>query len=275
MSHASRGYLAARSRVSHIDGALMDLELSGKVVVVTGAGRGHGESMALALAKEGAIVVAVDIDGENARSVEREITRQGGMCAGRQLDITQAERVVQVMHETRERFGHIDVLINNACAPIRRVAFLDMDAAEWDQVMAVNLRGAFNCSQVVGRIMKEQRFGRMINISSFAAHLPAAGFAAYAASKAGLEALSKTVAGELGPFGVTAVYVRPGVVETEFTKPNHAGAVGERMRAAIAMGRFGTTEELADIICFLASPVAAYINGGPVTIDGGKYVCQF
>ena len=107
------------------------------------------------------------------------------------------------------------------------------------------------------------------------AELPAAGFAAYSASKAGLEALSKTVAGELGAFGVTAVYVRPGVVETEFTKAGHAGEVGEKMRSVIALRRFGTTEELATVICFLASPLAEYINGGPVTIDGGKYVCQF
>src|SRR5690606_38303818 len=94
-----------------------------------------------------------------------------------------------------KRFGRIDVLINNACAAIRRTPFLDMETSEWDQVIAVNLRGAFNCSQVVGRLMKAQGGGRMLNISSFAAGLPAAGFAAYSASKAGLEALSKTVAG--------------------------------------------------------------------------------
>jgi NAD(P)-dependent dehydrogenase (short-subunit alcohol dehydrogenase family) len=150
-----------------------------------------------------------------------------------------------------------------------------MDVSEWDQVIAVNLRGAFNCSQAAARIMKEQGDGRMINISSFAAGLPAAGFAAYSASKAGLEALSKIVSGELGAFGVTAVFVRPGVVETEFTKPGHAGQVGEKMRSAIASGRFGETDELARLICFLASPLSSYINGGPVPIDGGKYVCQF
>ncbi|MCC7040352.1 MAG: SDR family oxidoreductase [Burkholderiales bacterium] len=253
----------------------MDLQLSRKVVVVTGGGRGHGESMARALAREGASVVVADIDGENGMAVERDIVRQGGTCVAHQVDITQPERVLQMMQAVKDRFGRIDVLINNACAPIRRIPFLEMDVAEWDQVLAVNLRGAFNCSQAAGRIMKEQRSGRMINVSSFAAQLPAAGFAAYSASKAGLEALSKIVAGELGPFGVTAVYVRPGVVETEFTKPNHAGAVGDRMRSAIAMGRFGTTEELAGVICFLASPLAEYINGGPVTVDGGKYVCQF
>jgi len=253
----------------------MDLQLTGKVVIVTGGGRGHGESMSLALASEGAIVIVADINSENARNVLEEITRGGGIGAAYQMDVTQKSEVEHTVREVRERFGRIDILVNNACAPIRRVPFLDMDAAEWEQVIAVNLSGAFNCAQAVGRIMKEQKSGRMINISSFAAVMPAAGFAAYGASKAGMEVLSKTISGELGVFGVTAVYVRPGVVETPFTKPGHAGEVGEKMRSVIASHRFGTTEELARIICFLASPLAEYINGGPVTIDGGKYVCQF
>ena len=206
----------------------MDLQLSGKVVVVTGGGRGHGESMSLALADEGAKVVVLDVNGENARNVQERIAQRGCTGVGHQVDITQMPRVEEVMRATKERFGRIDVLVNNACAAIRRVPFLEMDVSEWDQVIAVNLRGAFNCSQAAARIMKEQGDGRMINISSFAAGLPAAGFAAYSASKAGLEALSKIVSGELGAFGVTAVFVRPGVVETEFTKPGHAGQVGEK-----------------------------------------------
>ncbi|MBV2179756.1 MAG: SDR family oxidoreductase [Castellaniella sp.] len=253
----------------------MDLQLSGKVVIVTGGGRGHGESMALALAAEGAVVVVADLNGENASAVEQEILRRGGVAVAHAVDVTSMSAVEALVGAIRQRFGRIDVLVNNACAAIRRIPFLEMDASEWDQVMAVNLRGAFNCSQAVGRVMKVQGAGRMINISSFAAGLPAAGFAAYSASKAGLEALSRTVSGELGAFGVTAVYVRPGVVETEFTRPGHAGEVGEKMRSVIASRRFGTTEELAGVICFLASPLAEYINGGPVTVDGGKYVCQF
>lgn len=253
----------------------MDLQLSGKVVIVTGAGRGHGESMALALAKEGATVVVADLNRDNALKVLAQIENEGGAGAAFQLDVTQFPAVEEMVHLVKKKFGKVDVLINNACAAIRRTPLLSMDIAEWDQVIAVNLRGAFICSQVVGRVMKDQRAGRMINISSFAAGLPAAGFAAYSASKAGLEALSRTVAGELGAYGVTAVYVRPGVVETEFTKPGHQGDVGEKMRSVIASGRFGTTEELARIICFLASPLAEYINGGPITVDGGKYVCQF
>lgn len=253
----------------------MDLQLSGRVAIVTGGGRGHGESMSRALAKHGAVVAVVDINGDEAQKVQGDIERDGGVSAAYQVDVRQMSAVQAMVDDVTRRFGRIDILINNACAAIRRVPFVDMERAEWDQVLAVNLTGAFNCSQAVGRVMKEQRSGRMINISSFAAGLPAAGFAAYSASKAGLEALSKTVAGELGEFGITAVYVRPGVVETEFTRPGHAGEVGEKMRSVIASRRFGTTDELARAICFLASPLAEYINGGPIPIDGGKYVCQF
>lgn len=253
----------------------MDLQLSGRVAIVTGGGRGHGESMSRALAKHGAVVAVVDINGDEAQKVQGDIERDGGVSAAYQVDVRQMSAVQAMVDDVTRRFGRIDILINNACAAIRRVPFVDMERAEWDQVLAVNLTGAFNYSQAVGRVMKEQRSGRMINISSFAAGLPAAGFAAYSASKAGLEALSKTVAGELGEFGITAVYVRPGVVETEFTRPGHAGEVGEKMRSVIASRRFGTTDELARAICFLASPLAEYINGGPIPIDGGKYVCQF
>lgn len=253
----------------------MDLELHGKSAIITGAGRGHGESMALALAHEGVSVAVVDINEENARQVQAKIEAQGGKALAWAIDVTDETAVSGLMQDVKEKFGSLDILVNNACAAIRRVPFLTMSVDEWDQVIAVNLRGAFNCMQAAGRIMKDQRSGRIINISSFAAGLPSAGFAAYSASKAGLEALSNTVAGELGEYGVTAVTVRPGVVETEFTRPGHAGEVGEKMRSAIALGRFGETEELARVICFLASPLAQYINGGPVPVDGGKYVCQF
>lgn len=253
----------------------MDLELSGKSVVVTGAGRGHGQSMALALAREGAAVAVADINGENARQVQMQIEQLGGKAVAFKVDVTNMSAVAEMMHGVQEKFGRIDVLVNNACASIRRVPFLEMSTQEWDQVIAVNLRGSFNCTQAAGRLMQAQGGGRIISISSFAAGLPAAGFAAYSASKAALEALSDTVAGELGKHGVTAVTVRPGVVETDFTRPGHAGEVGEKMRSVIALGRFGETEELARVICFLASPLSQYINGGPVPVDGGKYVCQF
>jgi 3-oxoacyl-[acyl-carrier protein] reductase len=179
-----------------------------------------------------------------------------------------------MIEEVIAEFGTIDVLINNACAPIRRTPFLEMDIEEWRQVFKVNLDGTFICSQVVAEVMKKNLKGKIINISSFAAYLPAVGFAAYSASKAGIELLSKTIAGELGQFGINVIFIRPGVIETEITKKWHEGEAGERMLKPIALKRFGDPKELADLVVFLASDKADYITGGPISIDGGKYVVQ-
>jgi 3-oxoacyl-[acyl-carrier protein] reductase len=252
----------------------MELGISGKVAIVTGGGRGHGEAISLAMAKEKAIVVVADINGESAEKVQKEIASIGGEAMAFQVDIRQAHQVEKMMVETEKQFGQIDILINNACAPIRRIPFMELELSEWINVIEVNLTGTFICSQEAAKIMMKKGKGRIINISSFAANLPAAGFAAYSASKAGIEGLSKTVAGELGKYGISTIFVRPGVMETEFTKPLHQGAVGEKMLSSIPLGRFGTTEELANLIVFLVSDVASYINGGPIPIDGGKYIIQ-
>lgn len=253
----------------------MDLGISGKVVIVTGGGRGLGEATSLALAKEEAIVVIADINGPAADRVSKEIFGRGGKAMAFPVDITQARQVEQMMGEVERQFGQIDVLVNNACAPIRRVPFTEMELAEWTNVVQVNLTGTFICSQAVSRIMLKKGKGRIINISSFVAHMPAEGFVAYSASKAGIEGLSKTMAGELGRHGISVLFIRPGVMETEFTRPGHQGAFGEKMRASIPLGRFGTPEDLAHLIVFLVSEKAGYINGGPIPIDGGKYIVQF
>ncbi|MDX9821378.1 MAG: SDR family NAD(P)-dependent oxidoreductase [Syntrophales bacterium] len=253
----------------------MELKISGKVAVVTGGGRGHGEAMSMALAKEGVTVVVADLNGQSAQKVQGEIAARGGKGTAFQVDVTQADQVERMMEEAERQFGQIDILVNNACAPIRRVPFMELELSEWINVLQVNLTGTFICSRAAAKIMMKKRKGRIINISSFAANLPASGFAAYSASKAGIEALSKTVAGELGKHGISTIFVRPGVMETEFTKPQHQGAVGEKMLSSIPLGRFGTTDELANLIVFLVSDAASYINGGPIPIDGGKYVIQF
>lgn len=244
------------------------------MALVTGGGSGHGATMSIALAREGAIVAVADIDGDAARKIYGQIAESGGKGAAYAADVTRPDQVEAMMADVERRFGTLDVLVNNACAPIRRVPFMEMSLDEWKRVIEVNLTGTFICSQAAARIMVKKGRGRMINISSFAANLPAAGFSAYSASKAGMELLSRTVTGELGEHGISTVFVRPGVVETERTKPQHQGAVGERMLASIALGRFGTTEELANVIVFLVSDSASYISGGPIPVDGGKYAIQ-
>lgn len=252
----------------------MELGISGKVAIVTGGGRGLGEMISLALAKEGAIVVIAEINGPSADKVQKEIAARGGKAMAFHVDITQARQIEQMMEEVERQFGRLDILINNACAPIRRVPFMEMELSEWMNVIHVNLTGTFICSQAAAKIMLKMGKGRIINISSFSANMPAAGFGAYSASKAGIEGLSKTAAGELGKHGISVLFIRPGMIETEFTKPGHQGAAGEKMLSSVPLGRFGTPEEYANFIVLLASEAASYINGGPIPIDGGKYVLQ-
>jgi 3-oxoacyl-[acyl-carrier protein] reductase len=252
----------------------MDLGLSGKVAIVTGGGRGIGEAIALAFSREGANVVIDDINLAAATAVKEKIIALGKRALAFDADITNTGAVKEMVEEVEKEFGRIDILVNNACAPIRRVPVMEMELSEWMKVLEVNLTGTFICSKVVAGAMSKKRRGKIINISSFVAHMPAAGFAAYGASKAGIEALSKTLAGELGEYGISVIFIRPGVIETEITRPWHQGEVGERMLKPIPLKRFGEPSEMGNLVVFLASEAANYINGGPIPIDGGKYVIQ-
>jgi 3-oxoacyl-[acyl-carrier protein] reductase len=252
----------------------MNLGLENKVAVVTGAARGIGREIALALAKEKVNVVIPDLNLEGATKVTKEILALGVRALAFQTDITSPQSVADMVAGTMDEFGRIDILVNNACAPIRRIPFLELDLEHWDQVMKVNLYGTFNCCQAVAKAMKQNNQGVIVNISSFAAYLPAAGFAAYSCSKAGIELLSRTLTGELGEYGIRVIYIRPGVIETEITKQWHGGEVGERMMKPIAIKRFGEPREVGELIAFLSSDAGSYINGGPIPIDGGKYAVQ-
>lgn len=253
----------------------MELGLEGKVAIVTGAGRGLGKTMAMALAKEKVRVIICDLNSENAERTQNEIVSLGGKAEAFCVDITKPSEVDDMVDKIEQQYGRIDILVNNACAPIRRVPFMEIDIEEWKTVLNVNMTGTFICSRSVARVMIRQKSGKIINISSFAANIPAAGFSAYSASKAGMEGLSKTLVGELGEYGINVVYIRPGVIETEITKEWHKGEVGEKMMKPIPLQRFGEPSELADLVIFLASEASNYISGGPIPIDGGKLVVQY
>lgn len=252
----------------------MKLGLENKVAVVTGAARGIGKEIALALAREKVKVVIPDLNLEGATEVKEEILAMGVGAQAFKTDITNPQSVAEMVAGTMDEFGRIDILVNNACAPIRRIPFLELDMEHWDQVIKVNLYGTFNCCQAVAEAMKLNKGGTIINISSFAAYLPAAGFAAYSCSKGGIELLSRTLTGELGQYGIRVIYIRPGVIETEITKQWHEGEVGERMMKPIPIDRFGEPREVGELIAFLSSDAGSYINGGPIPIDGGKYAVQ-
>lgn len=255
----------------------MELGLQGKVAIVTGAGRGIGEAIALALAREKVNVVIDDIDRASAERVKEEAVALGSRAMAFDGDITNPEDMERMVREVEKEFGQIDILVNNAVAPnsFRRTLFMETNLSDWNQILHVNLTGTFVCSRAVAKSMVSRRRGKIINISSFAANLPAAGFAAYSASKAGIEGLSKTMAGELGQYGISVLYIRPGVIETEITKSYHQGEHGKWMLKPIPLQRFGKPSDIGDLVVFLASEAASYINGGPIPIDGGKFVMQF
>lgn len=255
----------------------MELKLNGKVAIITGAGRGLGKAIALAFAREKVNVVVADINEMTANLVKEKIIALGSQAMAFHVDITQPTDVERMVEDVEKNFGRIDILVNNACAPnsFRKMPFMDMELSEWKNILHINLTGTFICSKAVAKVMAKNGKGKILNMSSIAASLPSAGSGAYATSKAGIEALSKTMAGELGKYGINVIYIRPGVIETEITKPLHQGGVGENMLRPIPLSRFGNPSEIGDLVVFLASETADYINGGPIPIDGGKYIIQY
>jgi 3-oxoacyl-[acyl-carrier protein] reductase len=243
------------------------MTLEGKRAVVTGAGRGIGKAIAGRLASLGAGVAIVDIDGETAQATASEIASTGATAIGYELDITDADAVLATMKKIVEDLGGLDILVNNA-GLTRDNLLLRMSPDDWDVVMKVNLKGAFNCIRSAVRPMMSQRSGRIINISSVVGQVGNAGQANYAASKAGLIALTKSVAKEFGGRGITANAVAPGFIETPMTE-SLPDSVKEDFASKIALKRFGKASDVANLVAFLASDEADYITGQTVNVDGG------
>ena len=245
----------------------MAMNLENRKAVVTGAGRGIGKAIAGRLAELGADVAIVDIDGETASSTAAEIASTGATAVAYELDITDAETVAAVFKRILEDLGGLDILVNNA-GLTRDNLLLRMSPDDWDLVMRVNLKGAFNCTRAAVRPMMSQRSGRIISIASVVGLVGNAGQANYAASKAGLIALMKTVAREFGSRNITANAVAPGFIETPMTEslPEKAR---EDFASRIVLKRFGSPSDVANLVAFIASDEADYITGQTINIDGG------
>jgi len=244
------------------------IDLSGRVALVTGASRGIGRATALALARQGARVVAA-ARGDHAAAVAADIEVAGGQALAATVDVTDPASIEAMVTAAMERFGRVDVLVNNA--GITRDRFmLRMKREDWDAVLATNLTAAFTCAQAVLRLMIKQRSGRIITISSVVGQAGNAGQANYAASKAGLIGLSKALALEVASRGITVNVVAPGLIETDMTRAISEGT-HESWAGKIPIGRLGRPEDVADAVCFLASDEASYITGQVLAVNGGMY----
>src|ERR1017187_8410660 len=235
--------------------------------VVTGAGRGIGKAIALRLAGEGATIAACGRTLANVESTAGEIVKLGGKATAYAVDVANSAQVTATCEKILKEFGRVDVLVNNA-GITRDQLLLRMTDAEWDAVLDTNLKGAFCFTRTISRAMLKQRSGRIINITSIIGLTGNAGQSNYAASKAGLIGFTKSVARELASRGITANAVAPGFIVTEMTDGLGEPA-REMLKTRIALGRLGTAEDVAHVVLFLASDLAAYVTGQVITVDGG------
>jgi NAD(P)-dependent dehydrogenase (short-subunit alcohol dehydrogenase family) len=243
------------------------IDFSGKSVIITGAGRGIGGAIAVALADRGASLALVDVDGDAVANTCANIDDTGETVAGYAGNILDVDFFGGVVDEVTARWGCVDVLVNNA-GIIRDNYIENISEADWDDVIDVNLKGAFLCIQAVVPGMKERRYGKIVNIIS-RAWLGNPGQANYAASKGGLVSLTRTLALELARFDVNVNGVAPGLIDTPMTQ-----SLPEKVRARLIdmqpTRKMGAPEDIADAVCFLASDHARFITGQILHVDGGK-----
>jgi 3-oxoacyl-[acyl-carrier protein] reductase len=246
----------------------MQLSLNDKVALVTGASRGIGRSIATTLAGAGALVVInYKSNAAAADDVVNAITAAEGRAAAIQADVSDAAEVERLFKQVLDRYGKIDILVNNA-GITRDTLLLRMKEEDFDAVLQTNLRGVYLCTKSALRPMTKARGGRIINITSVVGLMGNAGQANYAAAKAGIIGFTKAVAREMASRNITVNAVAPGYIETELT-----GVLTETVRQAILenipLGRLGQPQDVADLVCFLASDAAGYITGQTLTVDGG------
>ena len=245
----------------------MSALLIDQVAVVTGASRGIGRATAIALAAEGAhVVVNYARSSEAADEVVATITSDGGSAIALQADVSKADQVDALIKATTEKWGRVDVLVNNA-GITRDTLLLRMKPEDWQAVIDLNLTGVFLCTRAVSKLMLKQRSGRIINIASVAGLMGNPGQANYSAAKAGVIGFTKTIAKEMSSRSVTVNAVAPGFIKTDMTEDL---SNTEDILKYIPLGRYGEASEVAGLIRFLAAdPAAAYITGQVLTIDGG------
>jgi 3-oxoacyl-[acyl-carrier protein] reductase len=244
--------------------------LQGKLALVTGASRGIGRAIALELARQGAAVVGTATTDEGAAGIGQALAQTGAKGAGRALNVRDAAQTDALVADLQKELGDISILVNNAGITRDNLA-LRMKDAEWDDVLDTNLKAVFRLSRAVMRGMMKARWGRIVNITSVVGASGNAGQANYAAAKAGVVGLTKSLARELGSRGITVNCVAPGFIDTDMTR-----ALSEAQRSAlltqIPLGRLGETADIAAAVAYLVSPAAGYITGCVLHVNGGMYM---
>ena len=241
--------------------------LADKVAVVTGAGRGIGRAVALAYARMGADVACVSRTEENSAKVAAEVEALGRKAWALAVDVSDTAAVDAAAKEILESAGRVDILVNNA-GVTRDNLLMRMSEEEWDTVLDINLKGAFNFTKAFSRTFIKQRSGRIINIASVIGLIGNAGQSNYAASKAALIGFTKSIAKELAPRGITVNAIAPGFIETDMTAALDDKVRGEIL-ASVPLGRFGSPDDIAHAAVFLAIEPTGYVTGQVLTVDGG------
>lgn len=240
----------------------------GRVALVTGGASGIGRATALRLGAAGAAVAVADRDTQGAQAVVDQLGREGARAIAIEADVTDPADAERMVAETAAALGACDVLIHSAGVGLER-AFLETTAEDWRRIIDIDLTGTFHCCQAAARAMVARGYGRIVVLSSTAALRGGTGRAAYGAAKAGVIGLTRVIAVELAPHGITANCLAPGAIETELVARMHSAETRRVYRAGIPMDRYGAPEEVAEAALFLASEEARYVSGQVLGVDGG------
>ena len=238
-----------------------------KVALITGGARGIGKEIALRFAKEGANIAIFDVDMEEAAKTQNQIEALGRQLMAFKVDVTDYKQVEEAVNKILDKFKGVDILVNNA-GITRDALLLRMTDSDWDAVINVNLKGTFNCTKCVSKVMVKQTYGRIVNIASIIGLIGNIGQANYSASKAGIIALTKTAAKELARRNINVNAIAPGFIATDMTAklPQDIKA---KMLSAIPLNRLGEPADVAVLCLFLAAEDSSYITGQVIVIDGG------